>query len=107
MIGYSTGSNAVQFVLSDGGAVVVNSAHTLSDIKETAKIAFKYKLNDCEMYINGARVILDTTATMPSGLDVLGFYQGTTNENLFANVKQLAVFNEALSDSELATLTTL
>lgn len=107
MIGYSTGSNAVQFVLSDGGAVVVNSAHTLSDIKETAKIAFKYQLNNCEMYINGSRVILDTTATMPSGLSVLGFYQGTTNENLYANMKQLAYFPEALSDSELATLTTL
>ena len=107
MIGYSTGSNALQFVLSDGGAVVVNSAYTLSDITETAKIAFKYKVNDCEIYVNGSRVILDTTATMPSGLDVLGFYQGSTNENLFANVKQVTYFPTALTDQELIDLTTL
>jgi hypothetical protein len=45
---------------------------------------------------------------MPTSLNEFNFAIGTTNSNVFyGNVKQVAVFNEALSDSELATLTTL
>jgi hypothetical protein len=74
------------------------------------KIAYKWKAGDFALWINGVEV--DTSASATSfGADVLTQMQfndgdGAGNE-YFGKVKQLQVFKTALSDSELATLTTI
>ena len=104
MIGYSS-SNGFQFVISDGGSVVLNQIKTVSDITQFNKIALSYKLNDCAIWINGQKVGVDTIATMPSGLNTINFNQGSSSENLFGKTKNLKVFKRALTDTELYLLT--
>ncbi len=104
LIGFSS-SNRFQFVVSDGGSVVVNQLITVSDITEFNKVAISYKLNDCVIWINGQEVGTDTSATMPSGLNTLNFNQGSATENFYGKTKGIYVFNEALTDDELQQLT--
>ena len=104
LIGLSS-SNRFQFVVSDGGSVVVNQLITVSDITEFNKVAISYKLNDCVIWINGQEVGTDTSATMPSGLNTLNFNQGSATENFYGKTKGIYVFNEALTDDELQQLT--
>ncbi len=83
--------------------------HTLNDKTTINKIAIKYKLNDWALWVNGVEVDTESSsnAFTPNSLDVLDFHRGNNTNPFYGNVKQLMVFDEALSDSELATLTTL
>ena len=54
---------------------------------------------------NGVEVATDISASMPIGLSELNFNY-TYAFPFFGKVKQLQVFKTALTDSELATLTT-
>jgi len=94
-------NNRINLYVAVGGVNVVymdNTNHTLTDYN---KIAVKYKENDYRVFINGTKVHTDTNASVPQGMNEIKF------KTFVGNTKQVAVFNEALSDSELATLTTL
>ena len=95
-VGRVGGSN--QFALSSSQTITNNN-----------KVAIKYKANDFSLYINGTEVATDTSGNTYSAntLTSLQFNRGDGGVLFYGNVKQVAVFNEALSDSELATLTTL
>ena len=71
------------------------------------KIAVKYKANDFALWINGVEVGTDTSGATSSGLNSLQFNDGISSASLpfYGKCKALAVFNEALSDSELTQLT--
>ena len=70
------------------------------------KIAIKYKANDVSFYIDGRLQGTDTSATMPTGLNVLAFSGRNDNSLIMTgNTKCVAVFKEALSDTELEKLT--
>ena len=73
------------------------------------KIAVSYKVNDCKIFINGTKILTDTSATMPSlgTFDRLNLDLGQGLYNFYGNVKCVAVWKEALSDEELADLTTI
>ena len=104
---FNTLNNNVR-VFVGNGVTQVNSNITISDITVFNKFAFKYKQNDFALWINGSEVITDTSGnTFAAGtLNKLGFVRGDNTEYLFGKVKQLQVFKTALTDSELATLTT-
>jgi hypothetical protein len=94
-------NNRINLYVAVGGVNVVymdNTNHTLTDYN---KIAVKYKENDYRVFINGTKVHTDTNASVPQGMNEIKF------KTFVGNTKQVAVFNEALSDSELETLTTL
>ena len=73
------------------------------------KIALKYKTNDVSFFINGTKVFTDNTVTLPTGLNQLDFsYGNSSNSYPFrGKVKCLAVFTTALTDEQLAALTTI
>ena len=104
LIGYSS-SDRLQYVVSDGGSVVVNKLITVSDITLPTKTAFKYKLNDCAVWVNGFEVDTDIVATMPSGLNTLNFDQANGTENFYGKTKEMGVYDTALTDAELEALT--
>jgi tRNA C32,U32 (ribose-2'-O)-methylase TrmJ len=56
------------------------------------------------VFANGRLVATDTAGTVPSGLNKLDF-SWAGNNNFYGNAKMVAVFKEALSDEELACLT--
>ncbi len=104
-IEYTSSSNQIRGRVTDGGSGQADMTYTAIDITEYIKIAVKYKVNDCALYVNGQEVVVDTSATMPSGLDKLSFDQATSVLNYYGNVKSVMVFKEALTDLELEKLT--
>jgi len=96
----------IQFYVVSSGSDIVNSIQTI-DATNGIKVGFSYKVNDFKVYVNGSLIVTDTSGAVPIGLNELAFDRGTGGDVFYGNVKQVAVFNEALSDSELATLTTL
>jgi len=94
-----------EFGSTSNSFYIVNSTgHTLTDRN---KIAIKYKSGDTDCYINGTRVTGSNGTFTLSGLDRLNAEGRATNgtQSMFAKIHQLMVFNEALTDSELITLT--
>ena len=76
------------------------------DLTEAHKIAVKYKVNDFALWIDGVEVDTDSSGLVnaPNTFDELAF-----NGNglpFFGKAKQVLTFNTALSDADLATLTT-
>ena len=102
LIAYNTISNQIQAIINSG---TVNITHIVSDVKSFIKIGFKYKENDCALWVNGVQVATDTNATMPLGLNKLQYNDGGGGLPFYGKTKQLMVFNEALSDEELSDLT--
>ena len=103
---YSLVSNTIRFQVRSSGAATVSQAFSVTDIKDFHKVALSYKLDDVRIFIDGVKVGTDTTATIPSGLDELSFYQGAVSFNFFGKVKSVAVYKEALTDAQLTALTT-
>ena len=91
--------------IKDGGVQQFFFQTTANDFTQFIKLALQYKANDCQLYINGTQVATDTSATMPSGLDRINFDNGSGNQDFYGKVKGLAVYNEALSESQLMQLT--
>ena len=73
------------------------------------KIALKYKENDFALWIDGQERLTDSSGTTfsSSTLTTLDFSDGNNNSDFNGFVKQVLVFEEVLSDADLATLTTL
>jgi hypothetical protein len=93
-------------VLTSGGNV--NLSTTNVNQVDNNKIAIKYKANDFALWLNGVEVDTDTSlSSTPIGLDRLNFDFGAGSYDLYGNVKDIRVYNTALSDQELEALTTI
>jgi len=70
------------------------------------KIAVKYIVNNVQVYVNGSVAGTITSVAMPTGLNQLDF---SIDQNLpfYGKCKDIRVYNEALTDAQLQTLTTL
>ena len=89
----------------DGNATNQFFSDTVVAPNTQYKIALKYKENDCALWINGVEVATDFSATMPSNLNTLSFDQGDGGNPFYGKVKDLRVYNTALTDAELQVLT--
>ncbi len=104
---YSVTDNRIVGNVKSGGTTVFNYNNVLTDATDFIKIAVSYKANDFKMYVNGTEVSTDTSGSAPTGLNELAFDNGAGNDEFYGNVKCVAVFKEALSDTELQKLTTI
>ena len=112
-VGYDVGfrfnnvSNQIQVVSYINSSVVVNESYSLSDITVIKKYALKWGLNNYALWVNGVEVITNTSAiSFPIGtLNTLNFASATNTNNFYGNVRSVAVFKEALTDEELAQIT--
>jgi hypothetical protein len=80
---------------------------TTTNIENYNKLALKFKVNDFELYVNGSSAGTDTSGSVISAgtLTTLNFDNGAGSFNFYGKVKGLAVYNEALSKSQLMQLT--
>ena len=70
------------------------------------KIAVKFKVNDCALWVNGTEYTDTSFAAFSSStFNSLVFDRGDGIQNLFGKVKQLQVYNTALTDEQLLQLT--
>ena len=71
-----------------------------------SKIAILYKSGEFKLYVNGSQIGNTLTGhTLPTGLDTVSFDRGNAAAFFYGKVKGLAVYNEALSESQLMQLT--
>jgi hypothetical protein len=104
-------SNQIRGLLAIGG----NTANRLitdtsTDIKQVNKIAFKYSDGDIALWVNGIEI--GTTSgsnTLPTNtLNRLNFDFGNgLDGDFYGNVKEVKLYNTALSNAELQALTTI
>jgi len=104
-IDFTSTDNQIRSFSSSGGSTVANMTGSVSNATEFNKVAVKYKLNDYALWINGVEVATDSSAAAPVGLSELAFDNGTGGNPFQGNVKDIRVYNEALTDSQLQTLT--
>jgi hypothetical protein len=89
-----------------GGVNQVNSSATIVPTAMN-KVAFRYKANDFAAYVNGVKVITDTSGSTFSGntLSSFSFIQPDGTSAFNGNVGQIAFFKTALTDDQLEVLT--
>lgn len=104
-ITYVPTSNRITAVVYNGANQCVLN-YDAPDTTEFNKIAVKYKENDFALWVNGVERATDTFGTTfdANQLDEIAF-DVNNGSRVYGRIKQIIVFNEALSDSELATLT--
>ena len=110
-----TSSNRVQIWLWNDGTiftyVVAQGSTSYSrfdsvDATNMNKISISYKQNQFNTFINGIKTHSDTLGNTPTGLNNLKFSDIDGSALLLGKIKEIKVYNTALSDSELETLTT-
>ena len=102
-------SNRITTRVNVSGSTQYNATDTVSDITEYTRIALSWKEDDFKTYFNGVEVSSYGSGIVPNSNVLNGIYFGGDDGSVnrfFGKVKQLQVFKTALTDSELATLTT-
>ena len=91
-----------------GGVIQVNSVGIAgTNILGRHKLALAYKLNDYVCYLDGVQVFTDTSATVPACSNLyVGQYLAGTGQ-MGGTISSAATYTTRLSNSELASLTTL
>jgi hypothetical protein len=106
---FSNGStNQIRTFLRVGGVPQIDVSDNVTDVTDFNKVAFSYKENDFKVYINGSLVSSDTSGSVWSAdtITKLSFSEINTSGGLFnGNVKDVRVYNTALTDQELIALT--
>ena len=103
---FSSASDSTDWYLearSSGSSVV---AGTIGSSASAGKLAVSYNTNDVSFCASGGTVTTDTVASLPasaSELQIGAHYDGANPLN--GHVKRVALYNEALSDTNLQALT--
>lgn len=99
-------SNQIAVTIFVGSVSQASITHTLTDITNFNKIAFKWSENDFALWINGVEVGTDNSgSTFPSStLNDLRLASGSLGTPFYGKLKQLAVYNY-LTDDEIKALT--
>ena len=73
------------------------------------KIAIKWKENEYKLYVNGVFIGEDLSGSVPAEGTLDELILGAWNEtnNFLGDIRQIRVYDESLSDSEMVKLTTL
>jgi len=100
-------SNQIKAFINVSGVSVMSSTQSLTNVKQFNKIAIKWKQDDFAWWVNGVQIHEDLSgSTFASGvLNKLNFNNGIENFPFEGKVRNVQVFTEALTDSELQELT--
>jgi len=106
---YDVSINRLSYQVRVGNDSQFNGAINNVSVLQFNKVALKYKENDFALWINGVEVAADAVGNIfpLNTLTKLSFSSGNASSNFFGKTKALAVWKEALSDQELAELTTI
>ena len=105
-IRYRTNSNRIQVVVFNGGVLQFSNSFDVTNILDFNKVAISYNQSDFNYWVNGVKRANSTSGNTPIGMNKLSFDNGGSHP-FFGKTKALAVWKEALSDQELAELTTI
>ena len=106
---YRSASNTLRVVFNVGGTNhIVTNVNTGFSNSELNKIAYRYKSGQHALYVNGISKLTSTITNThsPNTLNEIELQVPNNSSNFYGKIKQLTVYNTALTDSELKTLTT-
>ena len=106
---FTSVSNQIVCNYKANGTTRVSLSTTSYSVIDINKIAFKWKLGDFQLFVNGVKISTDNNTTMinANALNTIDFRDGNALFPFFGKNKALAVWKEALSDAELTELTTI
>ena len=93
---------AMSIVSSNSGQASITA---IGSQIQYSKLAIKYKVNDCSFWFNGFKIHTDTSAIMPSGLDVLEYQRPNNTSQFYGKTKEIGYYDEILTDEELEYMT--
>ena len=105
----STSNNMIMRVVI-GGVTINTLTYVSPDTTAFSKIALKWKGGDYAFWVNGVERATDTTATAFGAgvlLELVADFPTGLGGAFPSKMKQMLLFPTALTDTELATLTTL
>jgi len=106
LIATSNATQAEYYVIT-GGAVQANAVGGTLPNKGNIKLALAYKNNDFAFYANGQQINLDALGSVPA-MSVLRFGENSDGAgNKGANYNSVALWKTRLTNSQLASLTTI
>lgn len=91
---------------SSGVAQAYMNYYFPTNMPNKIKVAFKYKENDFALWVNGVELLTDNIGLSSIGLQTLDFSFNGGN-NFYGKCKDIRIYNEILTDTKLATLTSL
>ena len=103
-------NNTITYQYNIGGVTSAQISSGTIDLTLENKIACSWKLNEFKLFVNGVQIgITDNSgAVLSTGiLKSLDFKRGRGDGNFYGNCKDLRVYNTALTDEQLAALTTI
>ena len=99
---YKNASNTIGFYIN--GIAQQDFTYTITD---KVKMALKWKVDDFAFWVNGTEVWSVQSGSAPINLTTLRTDVGAGYYDFEGKIYNLSIFNEALTDEELQTLTTL
>ena len=97
-------ASRINFRVRDGGSLEVNISDLETNQTLDLKVACKYKSGDYSLFVNGTKKATTSSGNLPTGLNQLAFDDGASND-FYGKVKNIQVYNTALTDAELIELT--
>jgi len=105
---YSISTNSINYQVRSEGSLELLGTYASTDITDFNKIAVKWKINDFSMWVNGVNVFSESLGETPIGMNAIRLSPSiSSNGDFEGKIKDLRVYNEALTDAELITLTTI
>jgi hypothetical protein len=104
-----TNTNEIEMRTVVGGVVQALERVAISNTLNFNKIAYKYKANDFQLYVNGSKLRFDTSGSVSAAgtYNAINFDDGSGSAIFYGKARDIRVYNEALTDAELISLTTL
>lgn len=108
LVRYDAVSQRIIALCTVAGVIEANINTVALTITDFHKIAFKWKLNDFALWIDGNEIGTDVSGNVFSinTLTEFAFDNGGGTANFVGRIKGARVYNTALTDTELAELTT-
>ena len=106
---FTSVSNQIVCNYKANGTTRVSLSTTSYSVIDINKIAFKWKLGDFQLFVNGVKISTDNNTIMinANALNTIDFRDGNALFPFFGKTKDVRVYNTALTDAELAALTTI
>lgn len=107
---YNTDDNSITYQFRVGSVYEADLTIT-ANTTNVNKIACVWKINRFEIWVNGVKEAQDTSGSVPPSNTFNSLFFGKSSnallESFKGNVKDIKIYNTALTDAELATLTTI
>ena len=110
-IGFMQNTSNLFIRVKSSGSNVVQSSNQVSNANTFYKVAVSYKSGASKIYVDGSSITpnsgnISDTFTFDAILDKLSFdYNGNNGLPFYGNVRQLQVYDTALTDEQLLQLT--